>query len=157
MAVKKPKYSGFGATPATAAGRSYVRPVYTLPPADSCPFTAAADRHAQIEAALIRLVNPPSFVCASTRTIETVDWTVALYSDDTVQIVTDNEPVATGRFVTESHVTAWGSISIESRIVDVTPAVAVSADIVESLAGDLTYFAMRAGRFTHCHGKNVQS
>jgi len=128
MAVKKPKYSGFGATPATAA---------------------AADRHAQIEAALIRLVNPPSLVCASNRTIETVDWTVALYSDDTVRIVTDNEPVATGRFVAESHVTAWNSISIESRIVDVTPAAAVSADIVESLAGDLTYFAMRAGRFTH--------
>jgi len=44
MAVKKPKYSGFDETPATAAaaGRSYVPPVYTLPPADSCPFTAAA-------------------------------------------------------------------------------------------------------------------
>ena len=159
MAVKKPKYSGFGATPATAAaaGRSYVPPVYTLPPADSCPFTAAADHRAQIEAALIRLVNPPSLVCASNRTIGTVDWTVALYSDDTVQIVTDNEPVATGRFVTQSHVTAWGSLSVESRIVDVAPVAAVPSDIVESLAGDLTYFAMRAGRFTHCHGKKVQS
>jgi hypothetical protein len=82
---------------------------------------------------------------------------VTLFSDDSVRISVDGSAVATGRFVTDSHVTAWGSLSVESRIVDVTPAAAVAADIVESLAGDLTYFAMRAGRFAHCHGKAVQS
>jgi hypothetical protein len=151
MTLKRPQYSGLVATPATAeaTGRAYVPPVYTLRPAEPCPFTVATQRNAQIEAALTRLVNPPSLVCTSNRTVGTVDWTVALYSDDTVQIITDNEPVATGRFATQSHVTAWGSLSVESRIVDVTPAAVVSADIVESLAGDLTYFAMRAGRFSH--------
>jgi hypothetical protein len=131
MALKKPQYSGFVATPATAAavGRAYVSPAYTS----------------------------PAFSCGSTRTVAGVDWNVTLFSDDTVRISRDSAPVATGRFVTDSHITAWGSLSIESRIVDVTPAVGVSADIVESLAGDLTYFAMRAGRFAHCHGKGVQS
>jgi hypothetical protein len=131
MPSKRPQYSGFVATPATAAaaGRAYVSPVYTS----------------------------PAFACGSTRTVGGRDWNVTLFSDDTVRIRVDGAPVATGRFVTDSHVTAWGSLSIESRIVDVTPNAAVSADIVESLAGDLTYFAMRAGRFSHCHGKAVQS
>jgi hypothetical protein len=119
-------------TPAVseALGRAYVPPTYTH----------------------------PGFACGSTRTVNGVDWNVTLYSDDSVRISRDTVPVATGRFVTESHVTAWGSLSVESRIVDVTPAAAVAADIVESLAGDLTYFAMRAGRFSHCpFGKAVRS
>jgi hypothetical protein len=130
MALKKTQYSGFVATPATAAaaGRAFV---------------ARAT------------VDAPQFSCGSTRTVHGRDWNVTLFSDDTVRISVDGAPVATGRFVTESHVTAWGSLSVESRIVDVTPAAAVPADIVESLAGDLTYFAMRAGRFAHCRGKAV--
>jgi hypothetical protein len=130
MALKKPQYSGFVATPATAAaaGRAYVPPT---------------DTHLR-------------FSCGSTRTVDGHDWNVTLYSDDSVRISRDTVPVATGRFVTSMHVTAWGSLSVESRIVDVTPAAAVAADIVESLAGDLTYFAMRAGRFSHCpFGKAV--
>ena len=120
MALKKTQYSGFVATPATAAaaGRAYVPPT---------------DTH-------------PRFSCGSTRTVGGAEWNVTLYSDDSVRISRDTVPVATGRFVTSTHVTAWGSLSVESRIVDVTAA--VSADIVESLAGDLTYFAMRAGRFS---------
>jgi len=125
-----------------------IAPNYTLAPAEPCPFITVAAHHAKIEAALTRLINPPALVCTSNRTIGAVDWTVALYSDDTVRIVTDGAPVATGQFVTESHVTAWGSLSIESRIIDVTPAAAAAVDIVKSLAGDLTYFAMRAGRFS---------
>ena len=129
--IRKPRIETSISTPATAAaaGRAYVPPTYTH----------------------------PGFACGSTRTVDGRDWNVTLFSDDTVRISRDSAPVATGRFVTESHVTAWGSLSIESRIVDVTPAAAVSADIVESLAGDLTYFAMRAGRFSHCRGKAVQS
>ena len=100
-----------------------------------------------IEAALTRLVNPPSLVCASNRTIGTVDWTVALYSDDTVWIVTDDAPVATGRFVTSTESTPFG-YSVSADIVDVAPVDAVSADVLRSLTNDLTYFAMRAGRFS---------
>jgi len=131
MAVKKPKYSGFVATPATAAaaGRAYVPPTCTQ----------------------------PRFSCGSTRTVDNRDWNATLFSNDTVKISVDGAHVATGRFVTQSHVTAWGSLSVESRIVDVAPVAAVPSDIVESLAGDLTYFAMRAGRFAHCHEKKVQS
>ena len=123
MALKKPQYSGFVATPATAA-------------ASGRAFVARAT------------VDAPQFSCGSTRTVNGSEWNVTLYSDDSVRISRDTVPVATGRFVTESHVTAWGSRSVESRIVDVTPAAAVPADIVESLAGDLTFFAMRAGRFS---------
>ena len=125
-----------------------IAPNYTLARPAPCPFITAANRHTQIEVALTRLINPPAFVCGSTRTVDGVDWNVTLFSDDTVRISVDSAPVATGRFVTSTHVTAWGSLSVESRIVDVAPAVAVPADIVESLAGDLTYFAMRAGRFS---------
>ena len=100
-----------------------------------------------IEAALTRLVNPPSLVCASNRTIGTVDWTVALYSDDTVWIVTDDAPVTTGRFVTSTESTQFG-YSVSADIVDVLPIDAVSADVLRSLTNDLTYFAMRAGRFS---------
>ena len=100
-----------------------------------------------IEAALTRLINPPVLTCASNRTVGTVDWTVALYSDDTVRIVTDGEPVALGRFVTSTAPTPFG-YSIDAQIVDVTPANALSAEILQSLTNDLTYFAMRAGRFS---------
>jgi hypothetical protein len=123
-----------------------VKPVVT-------PATAAALGRAHVPVSY----TAPVFSCGSTRTVDGRDWNVTLFSDDSVRISVDGSAVATGRFVTESHVTAWGSLSIESRIVDVTPAAAVAADIVESLAGDLTYFAMRAGRFAHCHGKAVRS
>jgi hypothetical protein len=102
-----------------------------------------------IEAALVRLVHPPAFVCAANRTIGTVDYTVALYSDDTVRIVTDTAPVALGRFATSIAPAEFpGVIAIDSQIVDVTPVGAVSADVLRSLTNDLTYFAMRAGRFS---------
>ena len=102
-----------------------------------------------IEAALTRLVNPPALVCASNRTVGTVDWTVALYSDDSVRIVTDDAPVAVGRFVTSTAPAEFpGVLAIDARIVDVTPAGAVSSEILESLTTDLTFFAMRAGRFS---------
>lgn len=100
-----------------------------------------------IEAALRRLIHPPALVCASNRTVAHVDWTVALYSDDTVRIVTDAAPVAAGRFVTSTKSTPFG-YSVESQIVDVLPVDAVSAEIIQSLTNDLTYFAMRAGRFS---------
>jgi hypothetical protein len=127
--IRKPRIETSTLTPATAAavGRAYVPPTYTH----------------------------PVFACGSTRTVGGVDWNVTLYSDDSVRISRDTVPVAAGRFVTSTHVTAWGSLSIESRIVDVTPAEAIDAALVESLAGDLTYFAMRAGRFATCHGKAV--
>ena len=102
-----------------------------------------------IEAALTRLVNPPALTCASTRTVGTVDWTVALYSDDTVRIVTDAAPVAAGRFVASTAPAEFpGVIAIDARIVDVLPVDAVSADVLRSLTNDLTYFAVRAGRFS---------
>lgn len=100
-----------------------------------------------IEAALERLVNPPALTCASNRTVGGVDWTVALYSDDSVRIVTDGEPVALGRFVTSTAPTPFG-YRIDAEIVDVTPSDTVSAEIVQSLTTDLTFFAMRAGRFS---------
>ena len=100
-----------------------------------------------IEAALTRLINPPALVCASNRTVGTVDWTVALYSDDTVRIVTDDAPVATGRFVTSTESTPFG-YSVSADIVDVAPVDVLSADILRDLTNDLTYFAMRAGRFS---------
>jgi len=101
-------------------------------------------------------VNPPAFLAGTGRTVAGVNYTVALCSDDSVRIATDGALVALGRFVAVTRRTDYG-YSVESRIVDVTPAAAVSADVVESLAGDLTYFAMRAGRFAHCHGKSVRS
>jgi hypothetical protein len=102
-----------------------------------------------IEAALTRLINPPSVTCASNRTVGTVDWTVVLYSDDSVRIVTNDEPVALGRFVTSTAPAEFpGAIAIDARIVDVTPVGAVSDEIIRSLTNDLTFFAMRAGRFS---------
>ncbi len=124
-----------------------IAPNYTLALPDPCPFVTVPNRHAKIEAALTRLINPPAFTCGSTRTVAGVNYTVALCSDDSVRIATDGALVALGRFVVVTRRTDYG-YSVESRIVDVTPAAAVSADIVESLAGDLTYFAMRAGRFS---------
>lgn len=102
-----------------------------------------------IEAALERLVNPPALTCASNRTVGGVDWTVALYSDDSVRIVTDGEPVALGRFVTSTAPAEFpGVTAIDARIVNVTPSDVVSDEILQSLTTDLTFFAMRAGRFS---------
>jgi hypothetical protein len=113
-------------------------------PRTSKPAPSTVDA---IEAALTRLVNPPALVCASNRTISTVDWTVALYSDDSVRIVTDDAPVALGRFVASTAPTPFG-YSIDARIVDVSPVDVLSADVLQSLTNDLTFFAMRAGRFS---------
>ena len=100
-----------------------------------------------IEAALTRLVNPPEFVAGSARTIRGVDWNVSLFSDDTVRIRTSSVDVATGRFVTSTESTQFG-YSVSADIVDVLPVDAVSADVLRSLTNDLTYFAMRARRFS---------
>lgn len=113
-------------------------------PRTSKPAPSTVDA---IEAALTRLINPPSLVCASNRTVGNVDYTVALYSDDSVRIVTDDAPVATGRFVTSTEPTPFG-YSIAADIVDVSPVDAMSADILHSFTNDLTYFSMRAGRFS---------
>jgi hypothetical protein len=117
----------------------------STPKAPRKPRPATVDA---IEAALTRLVNPPTLTCASNRTVGTVDWTVALYSDDSVRIVTDGEPVALGRFVSSTAPAEFpGAIAIDARIVDVTPVGAVSADVLRALSSDLTFFAARAGRF----------
>ena len=100
-----------------------------------------------IAAALVRLVNPPEFVAGSARTVRGVDWNVSLFSDDTVRIRTSGIDLATGRFVTSTESTPFG-YSVSADIVDVSPVDAVSADILQSLSNDLTYFAMRAGRFS---------
>lgn len=104
-----------------------------------------------IEAALTRLINPPVFVAGTGRTVDGVDYTVALYSDDSVRIARDDAPTAHGRFVATTRRDDYG-YSVEARIVDVDPA-AVPADIVDALSSDLTYFAFRAGRFAG--GKGV--
>lgn len=115
-----------------------VAPNYTLAPAEPCPFVSVP-----VPAAVP--VDVPTFVAGSACIIEGVDWTVALYSDDTIRIVTDDAPVATGRFVTSTHRNEYG-YSVESQIVDVTPT--VSPDVLRALSSDLTYFAARAGRFS---------
>lgn len=106
------------------------------------PTTVAA-----VESALARIVNPPAFVAGCTRTVGCVDWTVSLFSDDSVRIKRDAVPVAAGRFETRTWPSGWGTLSVESKIVDVAPA-AVPADIVAALSSDLTYFTFRAGRFS---------
>lgn len=126
-----------------------IAPNYNLAPAEPCPFVGAP-----VPVAVP--VDAPVFVAGTGRTVDGVDYTVALYSDDSVRIARDDAPAAYGRFVATARRTDYG-YSVESRIVDVTPAAAVPADIVESLAVDLTYFAMRAGRFAHCHRKAVRS
>ena len=100
-----------------------------------------------VEAALTRLVNPPEFVAGSAQNIRGVNWNVSLFSDDTVRIRTSGVDVAVGRFVTSTHRNEYG-YSVSADIVDVSPVDAVSADILQSLSNDLTYFAMRAGRFS---------
>lgn len=105
------------------------------------PATVAA-----VESALVRVVNPPAFVAGTGGIVDGVDYTVALYSDDSVRIVADGAPTARGRFVTATESTRHG-YSVTAEIVDVSPAGVVSADVLRSLASDLTFFAMRAGRF----------
>lgn len=122
--------------------KSSIAPRYTRKAPEPCPF-----KRDEIEAALVRIVNPPAFVAGCTRTVAGVDYTVALYSDDTVRIKRDAVPVAAGRFETRTWASGWGTLSVESKIVAVDPAT-VPADIVTALSSDLTYFAFRAGRFS---------
>jgi len=111
------------------------------------PSADTSEQHARIEAALTRLVTPPTFVAGSTRTVDGIDYTVALYSDDSVRIARDSEPVASGRFVATVGPAEYpGALSIDARIVDVMGI--VDEDLVRALANDLTYFAFRAGRFS---------
>ena len=92
-------------------------------------------------------VNPPEFVAGSACIIEGVDWNVSLFSDDTVRIRTSGVDLATGRFVTSTHRTDYG-YSVSADIVDVSPVDAVSAETLRDLSSNLTFFAMRAGRFS---------
>lgn len=121
--------------PARKPRRASITPAYTRKPAEPCPFVAVP-----VPTAV------PAFVAGCTRTVAGVDYTVALYSDDTVRIVTDGAPEVHGRFETRTWTSGWGTLSVESKIVDIDPA-AVPADIVDALSSDLTYFAFRAGRF----------
>lgn len=125
-------------SPARKHRKSTTAPVYTRKPAEPCPFIGAP-----VPTAVA--VNLPAFVAGTGRTIGGVDYTVALYSDDSVRITTDGAPAAHGRFVALSCRTDYG-VSVDARIVDVNPEV-VSADVVQALSSDLTYFAFRAGRF----------
>lgn len=125
-------------SPARKPRKASIAPSYTRKAPEPCPFTGVP-----VPAAVP--VDVPTFVAGTGRTIQGVDYTVALYSDDTVRIVTDGAPTAHGRFVATARRTDYG-YSVVSRIVDVDPA-AVPADIVEKLSSDLIYFAFRAGRF----------
>jgi hypothetical protein len=89
----------------------------------------------------------PAFVAGSARTVRGVDWNVSLFSDDTVRIRTSGVDVATGRFVTSTRRTDYG-YSVSADIVDVSPVDAMSADVLWDLSSNLTFFAMRAGRFS---------
>lgn len=113
-------------------------PNYTLSPAEPCPFVGVP-----VPAAVP--VDVPTFLAGTGRTVAGVDYTVALYSDDSVRIVMDGAPAAHGRFVSITRRTDYG-YSVESQIVDVTPT--VSADVLRALSSDLTFFAARAGRFS---------
>ena len=117
-----------------------IAPNYTLSSAAPCPFVA-------VPTPVPGPVNPPEFVAGSACIIEGVDWNVSLFSDDTVRIRTSSVDVATGRFVTSTRRNDYG-YSVTSDIVDVLPVDAVSADVLRSLTNDLTFFAMRAGRFS---------
>lgn len=114
-----------------------VTPNYTRAPAEPCPLAAVP-----VPAAVP--IDAPTFLAGTGRTVDGVDYTVALYSDDSVRIARDDAPTAHGRFVATTRRTDYG-YSVESRIVDVVPA--VPADVVDALSSDLTYFAARAGRF----------
>ena len=124
--VKKPR-----------ARKPAIAPNYTRAPAEPCPFVPVP-----VPAAVP--VNPPAFLAGTGRAVAGVNYTVALHSDDSVRIATDGAFVALGRFVAVARRTDYG-YSVESQIVDVTPA--VSADVLRALSSDLTFFAARAGRF----------
>ncbi len=126
-------------SPARKPRKSSIAPAYTRKAPEPCPFVATP-----VPAAVP--VNPPAFVAGCTRTVAGVDWNVSLFSDDTVRIKRDTASVALGRFETRTWTSGWGTLSVESKIVDIDPA-AVPADIVTALSSDLTYFAFRAGRF----------
>lgn len=125
-------------SPARKSRKPAIASNYTIKPAEPCPFTGAP-----VPATVP--VDAPSFVAGTGWTVDGVDYTVALYSDDTVRIARDGGPTAHGRFVASTRWDGYG-FCVVSRIVDVDPA-AVPADIVDALSRDLTYFAARAGRF----------
>ena len=116
-----------------------IAPNYTLAPAEPCPFVGVP-----VPAAVP--VDVPVFIAGTVSEINGVEWSVSLFSDDTVRIRTSGVDLATGRFVATTRRTDYG-YSVESQIVDVSPVDAVSADILRDLTSDLTFFAMRAGRF----------
>ena len=90
----------------------------------------------------------PSYVAGTVSEINGVEWAVSLFSDDTVKIHVNGArtPVAVGRFVTSTHRNEYG-YCVSSDIVDVSPE-SVTADILRDLSSNLTFFAMRAGRFS---------
>jgi hypothetical protein len=119
-----------------------IAPNYTLAPAEPCSFVA-------VSTPVPGPVNPPEFVAGTVSEIGGVEWSVSLFSDDTVKIHVNaaRTPVAVGRFVTSTHRNEYG-YSVSADIVDVTPFRAVTADILRDLSSNLTFFAMRAGRFS---------
>ncbi len=90
----------------------------------------------------------PTYVAGTVSEIGGVEWSVSLFSDDTVKIHVNGarSPAAVGRFVTSTHRTEYG-YSVSADIVDVSPE-DVSAEILRDLSSNLTFFAMRAGRFS---------
>jgi len=90
----------------------------------------------------------PAYVAGTVSEINGVEWSVSLFSDDTVKIHVNGArtPAAVGRFVTSTHRNEYG-YSVSADIVDVTPFRAVTAEILRDLSSNLTFFAMRAGRF----------
>lgn len=125
-------------SPARKPRKAPIAPAYTRKAPEPCPFVDVP-----VPAAVP--VGAAVFVAGTGRTVAGVDYTVALYSDDTVRIVTDGAPTACGRFVATTRRTEYG-YSVDARIVDIDSA-AVPSDIVDALSSDLTYFAFRAGRF----------
>jgi hypothetical protein len=117
-----------------------VAPNYTLAPAEPCPFVG-------VPTPVPGPVNPPEFVACAFTKIKNFDWSVTLNSDNNVSIVTSSGLIAFGKFVTSLRWTEYG-YSVTSEIVDVAPAGAVSADVLRDLSSNLTFFAMRAGRFS---------
>ena len=91
----------------------------------------------------------PSYVAGTVSEINGVEWSVSLFSDDTVKIHVNGAriPAAVGRFVTSTHRNDYG-YSVSADIVDVSPVDAVSADVLRDLSSNLTFFAMRAGRLS---------
>lgn len=125
-----------------------IAPHYTLAPAEPCPFVAVPTP-VPVSIPVPVPVQHPVYVAGTVSEINGVAWAVSLFSDDTVKIHVNasRTPVATGRFATSTRRSDYG-YNVESQIVDVLPVDAVSAEILQSLTNDLTYFAMRAGRFS---------